>query len=55
MYHFDGRLWSRKDYVFMKHMWMKLNYIPVLNMLLIKDSLGLHKICILKKTISKGA
>ncbi len=41
--------------VFMKHMWMKLNYIPVLNVLLITYSLGLHKICILKKTISKGA
>ncbi len=34
---------------------IKLNYIPVLNMLLITDSLGLHKICILKKTSSKGA
>ncbi len=55
MYHFDGGLWSRKDYVFMKHMWMKLNYIPVLNVLLITDSLGLHKICILKKTSLKGA
>ncbi len=54
MYHFDGGLSSIKDYVFMKHVWMKLNYIPVLNMLLITDSLGLHKICILK-TISKGA
>ncbi len=41
--------------MFMKHMWMKLNYIPVLNMLPITDSLGLHKICILKKTSSKGA
>ncbi len=39
MYHFDGGLWSRKDCVFMKHMWMKLNYIPVLNVLLITDSL----------------
>ncbi len=29
--------------------------IPVLNVLLIKDSLSLHKICILKKTSSKGA
>ncbi len=35
--------------------WMKLNYIPVLNVLMITDSLGLHKICILKKTSSKGA
>ncbi len=34
---------------------MKLNYIPVLNMLLITDSLWLHTICILKKTSSKGA
>ncbi len=36
--------------VFMKHMLMKFNY-----MLLITDSLGLHKICILKKTSSKEA
>ncbi len=35
--------------------WMKLNYIPVLNVLLITDSLRLHKICILKKTSLKGA
>ncbi len=34
---------------------MKLNYIPVLNVLLITDSLRLHNICILKKTSSKGA
>ncbi len=34
---------------------MKLNYIPVLNVLMITDSLELHKICILKKTSSKGA
>ncbi len=34
---------------------MKLNYIPVLNVLLITDSLRLLKICILKKTSSKGA
>ncbi len=34
--------------VFMKHVWMKLNYIPVLNVLLITDRLGLHK-------TSKGA
>ncbi len=33
----------------MKHMGMKLNYIPVLNVLLITDSLGLHNICIVKK------
>ncbi len=33
---------------------MKLNYIPVLNVLLITDSLELDKICILKKTSSKG-
>ncbi len=31
------------------------NDIPVLNVLLITDSLGLHKMCILKKTSSKGA
>ncbi len=41
--------------VFIKHMWIKLNYIPVLNVLLITDSLGLQKICILKKNNSKGA
>ncbi len=35
--------------MFMQH--MKLNYIPVLNVLLITDSLGLHKICILKKMV----
>ncbi len=34
---------------------MKFNYIPVLNVLLIPDSLGLDKICILKTTSSKGA
>ncbi len=39
----------------MNHMWLKLNYIPVLNVRLITDSLGLHKICIWKKTSSKGA
>ncbi len=39
----------------MKHMWMKLNYIPVLNMLLITDSLALHKIYIWKKTSLKVA
>ncbi len=32
---------------------MKLNYIPVLNMLLITESQVLHKICILKTTSSK--
>ncbi len=53
MYRFDGGLWFRNDCVYETH--MKLNYIPVLNMLLITDSLGLHKICILKKTSSKGA
>ncbi len=41
--------------MFMKHMWMKSNYISVLNVFLITDSLGLHKICILKKTSLKGA
>jgi len=39
MYQFDGGLWSRKDYVFTKHMWMKLSYIPVLNVLLITDGI----------------
>ncbi len=38
MYQFDCGLQSRKDYVFMKHMSMKLKYIPVLNVLLITDS-----------------
>ncbi len=37
------------------NIWMKLNYIPILNVLLITDSLGLHKICILKKTSLKVA
>ncbi len=32
----------------MKHV-NEMNYIPVLNVLLITDSLGLHKICILKR------
>ncbi len=36
-------------------LWNTLNYIQVLNMLLITDNLGLHTICILKKTSSKGA
>ncbi len=54
MYHFDGGLKSRKDCLFVKHMWLKLNNIPVLNVLLITDSLSLHKICIWKKTSSKG-
>ncbi len=39
----------------MKQMWIKLNYIPDLNVLLFPDSLGLHKICILKKNSSKEA
>ncbi len=43
---------DRKDYVFMKHTWMKWNEM---NVHLITDSLGLHKICILKKTSWKGA
>ncbi len=42
-----------EKYVFMKHMLLKLIYIPVLNVLLITDILGLHRICILKKTSSK--
>ncbi len=29
LYHFDGGLWSRKDYVFMKHMWICLLYYIV--------------------------
>ncbi len=41
--------------MFMKHIWIKFNYIPVLNVLLITDSLGLNKICILNKTSSKAA
>ncbi len=55
MYHFDGVLWSRKDYMFMKHMGIKLNNIPLLNVLLFTDSLSLHKISIWKKTSSNGA
>ncbi len=43
---FLASLWNC---VFMKHMWMKLNYIPVLNVLLITDSLRLHNIYILKQ------
>ncbi len=39
--------------VFLKHV-TEINYSPVLNVLLITDSLGLHKICILKTTSSKG-
>ncbi len=38
--------WYDPEYVFMKHMCIKLNYIPVLTVLLITDSLGIHKICI---------
>ncbi len=37
-------LWKTSDW---------FDYIPVLNVHLITDSLGLHKICILKKTSSK--
>ncbi len=33
----------------------QIKYIPVLNVLLITYSLGLHKICSLKTTSSKGA
>ncbi len=40
---------SRKVYVFMKHMWLK----SVVNVHLITDSLGLHKMCILNRTSSK--
>ncbi len=32
---------------------MKCNYIPVLNVLMITYSLGLHKICILKKAVGR--
>ncbi len=34
---------------------MKLNNIPVLNVLLITDSLGLHKICIFKENQFEGS
>ncbi len=37
----------------MKHKWLKLDYIPVLNVHLITESLGLHKFCILERTSSK--
>ncbi len=37
----------------MKHKWLKLDYIPVLNVFLITDSLGLQKFCILQRTSSK--
>ncbi len=40
--------------VFMKHV-NEMKLFPVLNVLLITDSLRLHKICILKKTSSKRA
>ncbi len=33
----------------------EINYIPVLNVLLITESLGIHKICVLKKTSLKEA
>ncbi len=39
-------------------LWTRVNEIKLyssFNLLLITDSLGLHKICILKKTSSKGA
>ncbi len=52
MYHFDGRLWSRMDYAFMKQ---TINYIPVLNLLLITDSLGLHTICIFTENHLEGS
>ncbi len=41
--------------MFMKRMWIKSNDIPVLNVFLLTDSLGLNKICILNKKNSKGA
>ncbi len=34
---------------------MKLYYIPVLNMRLIKDNLGSHNICILKENQFEGS
>ncbi len=41
--------------IVLKHyVWIKYKYIPVLNELLITDSLRLHNICILKKTSSCG-
>ncbi len=40
--------------VFRKHV-NEINYTPVLNVLLIKDSLGIHNICVLKKTSLKEA
>ncbi len=52
MYHIDGGFNPER---IIWNMLMKLNYIPVLNVLLVTDSLGLHKICILKKNSSKGA
>ncbi len=33
--------------MFIKRMWIKSNDIPVLNVFLLTDSLGLNKICIL--------
>ncbi len=33
---------------------MKLNYIPGLNVLLITDSLGLHKICIFENQFEES-
>ncbi len=50
-----GTPWHTHGYAPVKHMWMELNYIPPLNVLLITDSLGLHNICLLKKTSSMGA
>ncbi len=41
--------------MFLWNTWIKLKNIPVLNVLLITDSLGLHKIFILKETSWKGA
>ncbi len=48
-------LHNYNETMFMIHMWIKLNYIPVLNVLLVTDSLDLQNICILKKTSLKGA
>ncbi len=41
--------------VYLWNTWIKLNYIPVLNVLLITDSLGLHKIYIFKENQFEGS
>ncbi len=42
-----------RNYVFMKHMRLKFNYSSFKCISDYRYSLGLHKICILKKTSSK--